>query len=284
MDTKELMGHVKDSTQFHVPNGSAEGQHLYIRQIPVEYGGYNPKTYEGFRISKFMVLELVVALILLFIFIPLARKIKKGMPPKGRWWNLIESMLVFMRDDVARPAIGGKEADRFLPFIWTIFFFVLVCNLLGMVPWAGSPTGSWSVTSALALMTFLVVIISGMRKFGPVGFWIGQVPHMELPLAIAIVIKPMIFIIEILGLLIKHFVLSVRLLANMFAGHLVLAVIIGFIVMALETHVVIWSGVMVSSVIGATLLSFLELFVAFLQAYIFAFLSALFIGMAVHQH
>ena len=285
MDTSELMGHVKDSPSFHVPNGSAHGKHIEIPQIPVEYGGYNWETKEGIMVSKFMVLELAAAIILLAVFIPIARKIKTGRPPKGRWWNLIESMLLFMRNEVVRPAIGGKkEADRFLPFIWTMFFFVLACNLLGMVPWAGSPTGAWSVTSVLAIMTFLVVILAGMKKFGLVKFWTGQVPHMELPLVMAILIKPMIFVIEILGMFIKHFVLSIRLLANMFAGHLVLAVILGFIVMALESHVAVWSGVMLSSVFGATMLSLLELFVAFLQAYIFAFLSALFIGLAIHQH
>ena len=270
MDTAELMGHVKDADSFHLPGGV----HLHI---PQPFG-------EAFPITKFMVLELVAAVILLAIFIPIAQKIKTGKPPKGRWWNFIESMLLFMRDEVARPAIGGKEADRFMPFIWTMFFFVLVCNLLGMVPWAGSPTGAWGVTSVLAIMTFGVVTISGMKKFGVVGFWVGLVPHMDLPPAIAIVIKPMIFVIEILGLVIKHFVLSVRLLANMFAGHLVLAVILGFIVMALESHIALWSTVTLSSLFGATMISFLELFVAFLQAYIFAFLSALFIGMAVHQH
>lgn len=278
MDTAELMGHVKDATSFHLPGGV----HLQIPQLPPPY--YDPATGQGFMISKFMVLELIAAVLLLIIFIPIAQKIRTGHPPKGRWWNLIESMLLFMRNEVVRPSIGGKDADRFLPFIWTVFFFVLACNLLGMIPWAGSPTGSWSVTSMLAVATFLVVVVSGMRKFGPLGFWFGLVPHMDLPPVMAVLIKPMIFVIELLGLVIKHFVLSVRLLANMFAGHLVLAVILGFIAMSFEANIAVWTGVTISSVFGATMLSFLELFVAFLQAYIFAFLSALFIGMAVHQH
>ena len=105
---------------------------------------------------------------------------------------------------------------------------------------------------------------------------------MDLPLVLAIFLKPMILLIELLGLGIKHFVLSVRLFANMFAGHLILAVIIGFI--AETAHLAIWYGVMPAAVFGAVALNMLELFVAFLQAYIFAFLSALFIGMAVHQH
>jgi F-type H+-transporting ATPase subunit a len=231
-----------------------------------------------------MVLELVAAGLMIVIFVPLARAIATGRPPRGPLWNLFEAMLLFLRDEVARPAIGGKDADRFLPFVWTIFFFVLFCNLLGLVPWAGSPTGAWACTLALALMTFATVLAAGIKRYGPVGFWMGQVPHMDLPLVMAMLIKPMVFCIEIVGLAIRHFVLSVRLLANMFAGHLVLAVVLGFIAATAERHVALWMGVTVASVCGAVALNLLELLVAFLQAYIFAFLSALFIGMAVHQH
>jgi F-type H+-transporting ATPase subunit a len=123
-----------------------------------------------------------------------------------------------------------------------------------------------------------------MTKFGPVKFWTGMVPHMELPAILAVFLKPMLFVIEVLGLAIRHSVLAVRLLANMFAGHLVLAVIVGFIAASANTILILWLGVTIGSILGATALSLLELFVAFLQAYIFAFLSALFIGMAVHQH
>ena len=107
---------------------------------------------------------------------------------------------------------------------------------------------------------------------------------MELPGPMAIFLKPMMFAIDVVGLLIKHSVLAVRLLANMFAGHLVLAVIVSFITATAHTLVILWLGVTVSSLGGAVAISLLELFVAFLQAYIFTFLSALFIGMAIHQH
>ena len=266
----ELMSHVKDADAFHLPFGVT---------LPIP----QPLESFGLHLTKFMVLEVVAAVLMIAVFVPLARRIATGGRPRGKWWNLFEAMLVFIRDDVARPAIGSKDADRFLPFVWNVFFFVLFCNLLGMVPWAGSPTGAMGTTSALALITFATVIGVGMRKFGPVRFWIGQVPHMELPLVMAVMIKPMVFVIEVMGMGIKHFVLAVRLLANMFAGHLVLAVILGFIAQT-ASQGLIWYGVMPASVFGSTALSLLELFVAFLQAYIFAFLSALFIGMAIHQH
>jgi len=286
-DTAQLMSHVKDSKGFHLPNGTAEGLHVHIPQ-PVEIAkklGIEdpPHWLAELELTKFMVLEVVAAMLIILIFVPLARRIATGERPRGLFWNFFEAMLVFIRDEVARPAIGKKDADRFLPFLWTIFFFVLFCNLLGMVPWAGSPTGALGTTGALALMTFGTVVAAGTKKFGPIGFWTGQVPHMELPLVMAVIIKPMVFLIEVMGMGIKHFVLSVRLLANMFAGHLVLAVILGFIAQTAGAGL-IWWGVMPASVFGSVALSLLELFVAFLQAYIFAFLSALFIGMAVHQH
>ncbi len=278
-DPAKLFEHVKDTTDghhyFHLPGDTL---------IPIPQPFYDPATGNGFMITKFMVLELVAAAIIMIVFIWFARKIAGGRPPKGRFWNMVEMMLLFIRDEVARPAIGKKDAGRFLPFLWTAFFFVLGCNLLGMIPWAGSPTGAFAVTGALAVMTFVTVVGAGMMKFGAVGFWVGQVPHMELPLVMSIFIKPMVFAIEVMGMFIKHFVLAVRLLANMFAGHLVLAVLLSFIAATAELHLLLWSGVTMASIFGATALSMLELFVACLQAYIFVFLSALFIGMAVHQH
>ena len=237
---------------------------------------------DTFLITRYMVLEIVAVALMLAIFIPLARRIRTGKLVKGRFWNLFEAFLLFIRNEVARPAIGGHGADKYLPFLWTVFFFILFCNLLGLLPWAGSPTGSLAVTAVLAAMTAIVVVGSGMRKFGPVGFWVGLVPHMELPLPLAIPLKPMVFAIEVLGLAIKHGVLAIRLLANVFAGHLVLAVVLSFIKATADSWM--WYGVMPVTILGATALNLLELFVAFLQAYIFAFLSALFIGMAVHQH
>ncbi len=278
----QLASHVKDAPYFEVPKcilpEHTEGK------IPLpDFGTVDLFGLEiHLRLTKFMVLEVVAAVLMIVIFVPLAWKISRGSPPRGRLWNLFEAMLVFVRDEMVRPAIGRPDADRFLPFLWTMFFFILFCNLLGMIPWAGSPTGSILVTGVLALLAFSMVVGAGMKKFGVVGFWIGLAPHMELPLALAIPLKPMILGIEILALLIKHIILAVRLLINMFAGHLVLAVILGFVEVFAGTAA--WFGIMPASVLGAAALSLLELFVAFLQAYVFTFLTALFIGMALHQH
>jgi F-type H+-transporting ATPase subunit a len=266
----------------------------------------------GFGISKYMILELVLAGILLLLFTRLAAMLRTGDAPKGRFANLFESMILFIRDQVARPAIDSHDhhdehhdghdhgahghavaghavrehhdGDRFVPLLLTMFFFVLGCNLLGMVPWAGSPTASFSVTLALAGVTLLTVVVAGMVKFGFLGFFKNQVPSMDLPLPLAILLKPMIFAIEMLGLGIKHLILAVRLLANMVAGHLVLLGIMGLISAAATYSMGMWATVTGISVVSCTLFSILELFVAVLQAYIFTFLSALFIGAAVHQH
>jgi len=275
LDPDTIFGHVKDATEFHFPFG-------YHVSIPQPF--YDEATKSGFIITKFMVLEVAIAIILVLIFVPLAIRMRRGAPPKGRWWNLMETFLLFIRDNVARPSIGEKEADRFLPFLWTAFFFVLGMNLMGMLPWMGSPTGDLSATLALAIGTFLVVTLSGMRRFGPIGFWTGMVPHMDISPVMAIFVKPMILGIEIMGMFIKHLILAVRLLANMYAGHLVLSVIMTFIVVSLKLNFFLASGITLSSLFGATCLSLLELFVAFLQAYVFTFLSALFIGMAIHEH
>jgi len=287
-DKAELFGHVKDSNSFHFPNGVQYDLPKFGTIDVPDWSLFGwvdvPALHIELQLTKFMVLELIAAAMMLVLFLSLAWRIRGGRPPRGRLWNMLEVMLLFLRDRVARPAIGSKDADRFMPFIWTIFFFILFCNLLGLIPWAGSPTGSFAVTTTLAAITLATVVGAGIKRFGAIRFWTGLVPHMELPLVMAVFIKPMVFAIEVAGLLIKHFVLSVRLLANMFAGHLVLAVILSFIAATAGQSTALWSGVTLSSLFGATALNLLELFVAFLQAYIFAFLSALFIGMAVHQH
>jgi F-type H+-transporting ATPase subunit a len=274
LDPNELFSHVSDSPEIHVPQALTPNHTGHVA-IPQPFG-------DKFPITKFMVIELAVALILCAFFIGLAKALKGGAIPRGKFRNMLEAMLLYFRDNVARPCIGHHDADRFVPFLWTIFFFVLGCNLFGLIPWMGSPTGALAVTGTLAFVTFMVVMGSAVAKLGPVGTIRSFVPHMDLSPGLKILLVPMIFCIEVFGMLVKHGVLAVRLLANMMGGHVVIAVIMAFI--AASAQSLWWWGVMPASVFGATALSMLELFVAFLQAYIFTFLSALFIGMAIHPH
>lgn len=244
----------------------------------------------GVCISKYMIIEFLVLLVIFIAYRWLAVRAAQGGRPKGKCWNLLEALLSFVRDHIARPAMGGHDADRFVPLLWSIFLFILGCNLFGMIPGFGAPTSVWGNTLAMALVTFSVGVFCGMRRFGVVGFFLNQVPHMEIPLWIALFIKPPIFLIEMLSLMIKHLVLSIRLLANMVAGHLVLQ---GVLAVAFGAEAALqwqsyptwqWSMAAVIAVTGSALFSVLELFVAFLQAFIFTFLSALFIGAAIHHH
>ena len=275
LDPNELFSHVEDSDELHVPRilTPDKSGHIKIPQpLKTEPPIYEARTGQpiidsnfkplDLKITKFMIIELVAAILLCVFFIGLAQALRGGALPRGRFRNMLEAMLLYFRDKVARPCIGGHDADKFVPFLWTIFFFVLACNLFGMIPWMGSPTGSLAVTASLAFITFLTVVGSGMKKLGPVSFWKAQVPHMDLPPVLKVFLVPMVFVIEVFGLLVKHGVLAVRLLANMMAGHVVLAVIIAFI--AASAQSLWWWGVMPASVLGATALSLLELFVAFL--------------------
>jgi len=298
-----LFHHVQDATYFEVPrfmdfdrsgetvksDGTyiADG-HINIPQFfehaPDEASGagglFAPPRYQ---LTKFMVLQAFAGLLIFCGFIWLAGRVKDGGMAKGKLANMLEAVVVFIRDEVAQPAIGSKkDTERYLPFLLTLFCFVLVCNLLGMIPFFGAATGSIAVTGVLALITFAVVLGSGVSRFGVIGYLKNQLPHMDLPLAMAIGLKPMVFAIELFGLGVKHFVLAVRLFANMLAGHLILAVFMAFIQVTADSLLVY--AIAPVSVLAAVALSCLELLVAFLQAYIFVFLASLFIGSSLHPH
>ena len=260
LDPGHLIDHVKDSHYFEFPRQMGGKMHLpqIVDAKPATNAFIEPL---DFQLTKFMVLEGIAAIIMILILVPLAWKMAGGRPVRGRLWNALEGILLFVRDEVARPAIGKKDADRFLPFLWTIFFFVLTCNLLGMLPWMGSPTGAMGTTATLAMLTFAMVVGAGSKELGVVGFWKAQVPHIDVPPALGILLKPMIFAIEVIGLGIKHFVLAVRLLANMFAGHLVLGVLVAFVAaiwlhpsVTTVTHP-LFLGVSGASIFGAVAIS-----------------------------
>jgi F-type H+-transporting ATPase subunit a len=262
-----------DHPTFELPWGRA-GKVVALPDIPLP-GGYH------FQITRFMVLELIVAGLMLLIFLPLARHVARRPVSRGPFMNAFEAAVLYIRDKVARTSIGGHGADEFVPFLLTVFFFILFNNLLGLVPGGGTATGNINVTLVLALSTLAAVLYVGIRASGPVGFWVTLVPHLDVPRPLKLLLWPLMFAIEVAGLLIRHFVLAVRLFANMLAGHVVLGVILGFILLVHGTLSYVVTPV---SLLGVVFLSLLELLVAFLQAYIFTLLSALFIGSAAHPH
>jgi F-type H+-transporting ATPase subunit a len=233
--------------------------------------------HHEFGLTKYSILMMVAAGLILWIYLPLAKKIKNGEPPTGLFWNAFESLLTFVRDKIARPNIG-KDADQYVPFLWTIFLFVLFCNLLGMVPFLGSPTASFTVTAVLAVSVYVFIHVNSIMKFGWKNHLKAFAPPLDMPLYLKIPILGMLWPIEFLGLIIKCFVLAVRLFANMFAGHIVLGTILLFIPLLANASESLFWTVSIASWMGVVALSLLELFVALLQAYLFTFLTALFFG------
>jgi len=244
-------------------------------------------------ISKFMLLELIAFAIIVAIFLPAARRIAKGGVPRGRLTHGVEAVLLFIRDQVAVPTLGEHESKRFLPYLWSLFTFILVVNLLGMIPFLGSATASIAVTAVLAFVSFCVIHYNGIKAAHGFGHYLHTFQvKIERDSAILKILAPIIelgiFFLEVLGAFIRGIVLAVRLFANMLAGHTALFVILSFIAMigvAAEKGQAdsFWFFVITPlSVLTITALSVLELFVACLQAFVFVFLTSTFLGMALH--
>ena len=230
--------------------------------------------------TRQLVVLLLVAVLLPLIFIPVARRIRsKGVEkaPSG-FANAMEALIIYFRNEVVRTNIG-HGADAFTPFILTLFFFILGMNLIGLTPLGITPTANVSVTAALAIISFIVIEVSGFRALGPVGY---AKTIFFMPPGVPTFMKPFILgiltIVEALGKLTKPFALAVRLLANMTAGHTLILAIMGMIL-------VLQSYLMGVTAVGmASALMILELFIAFLQAYIFTMLTSVFIGLIRHAH
>ena len=265
-------------------NKSLSGKIFIPQPFATLRNAYEVQT--GIGITRYIVIEVVVALLCILMFKWLAGRVSSGKAPKGKVWNLLESFVTFVRNGIVVPAMGEHDADKFMPFFRTLFMFVLGCNLMGMIPFVGAPTSSFATNGGLALMVFAIGLVLGIKQFGVMGYLKNLAPSLGLPIYLAIPIVPLVWAIEALSLLIKHLILAVRLLGNMVAGHLVLLGFlgIGFGVHAVSMSSVNWGFAASISILAATLLSFLELFVAFLQAYIFTFLAAMFIGNATHHH
>jgi F-type H+-transporting ATPase subunit a len=223
-----------------------------------------------FSITRHLVFMWFAVVVLLIIFIKAARSYRSSSVPKG-FTNLLEVMIVFVRDEIAKPTIR-KGYEKFVPYLLTAFFFILFLNLLSLVPWGVAVTGNISVTATLAIITFVVTQAGGIMKNGFFGYFKGLVPH-----GIPGWLLPVMVIVELLGLFTKPFALAIRLFANMFAGKIIIYSLIGLIFIL---HTIFVAPV---SVAFSLFIFMLKLLVSLIQAYIFTMLSSLFIGMAVHQ-
>jgi F-type H+-transporting ATPase subunit a len=222
-----------------------------------------------FSITKSVVSILLAAFLMFFLFSSLAKSYaKNGGIAKGAG-RIFEPLVLFIRDEIAIPNIGEKHYKRYMSYLLTIFFFILFLNIFGLTPLGINVTGNITITFSLAILTFLITNLTANKNYWGHIFWMPGVPK-----PMRIVLAP----IELLGVVIKPFSLMIRLYANIFAGHIVLMSIIGLMFIFKS-----WLGSSLSFGLSFAL-SILEILVAFLQAYIFTLLSALYFGAAVEEH
>jgi len=255
-----IVHHITNSNEWNV-----FGYHLQLPQ-------FEPITFFGLQIdlsiTNHVVMIWIAAIFLILIFAISFRK--RSLVPVGVA-AMLEMMIIFVRDEISIPTLGEEDGRKFTPLIGTFFFFVLTCNLMGIIPLFSTPTGNINITTALALITLGTGQVFGMIRHGFFGHFKALVPS-GVPLALI----PLMFVIELMGLLAKHFALLMRLFANMFAGHIVIFAFLALIV-------IFKSYLAAPFAIGfAIFINFLEILVGFIQAYVFTMLSTLFIGMSLH--
>lgn len=226
-------------------------------------------------ISKHLLMMGIASVILLVLLPLLIRSRSKALAP---FRAIIEIIVLFLRDEVVYPNLGHKGAG-YMGYFSTLFFFILVLNLIGLVPYGATATGNLAVTAGLAVTTFLLINFAGIREQGLAGYF-GHI----VPKGVPGWLYPLLFPIELIGLVTKAFALCIRLFANMIAGHIVILAFISFIFIFGSLSAVVGFGVAPISVGLVLFTLLLELFVAFLQAYVFVFLTAIFTGAAMHPH
>ena len=215
---------------------------------------------------------LLTGLLMILAFAGLAKGYKKGAIPTG-FGRVLEPLVIYVRDEIARPNIGEKKYAKYMPFLLTVFFFIWILNLLGLTPLGFNVTGNIAITVCLALFTFIIVQFSGNKDYWKHIFWMPGVP-----VPMKIILMP----IEILGMFTKPFSLLIRLFANITAGHFVVMSLIALMItLKAQFGAVGSTGI---SLLLTLFISIIEILVAFLQAFIFTMLSSLFIGMAVEEH
>ena len=275
-----MMHHLTDSHEIELPWGV---WHL-PQWEPVHLG---PLVID-FSPTKHVVFMALAAILVATIMIVAARQAERSRRdgahrgPKGIA-NVVEAFVLFLRDEVALANIG-HGGERFVPFVVTLFFFILFTNLLGLLPWGSTATGNISVTAALAIMSFVAIEVAGMMSLGAKGYLgtIFYAPHGMHPVGRALMMVIMTPV-EFLGKFTKPFALAIRLFANMNAGHFIILALIGLILLAMQTASVAAVS-LVGPLVMAVMIMILELFVAFLQAYVFAMLTSVFIGLIRHAH
>ncbi len=258
---------------FSLPaEGPAKGKIVRTLAAPGD-----PRVYD-FSITKTVLAILISAALMLFIFISVARAYarNRNQAPKGMQ-SMLEPIIIFIRDDIAKSSIGEKKYEKYMPYLLTIFFFIFLNNVLGLIPifpGGANVTGNIAVTMVMAVFTFILTTVNGNKHY-----WVDIVNTPGVPWWLKLPL-PLMPIVEIIGLITKPFVLMVRLFANITAGHIIALGFISLIFIFGAMNAALGYGVSVVSVAFMIFMNLLELLVAFIQAYVFTLLSALYFGLA----
>ncbi len=319
--SKLILEHIADSYEWHITKigdhnlsiplpvilySKSSGFHFFIsnkfQNGTVSYSGFRigneESKYKGkiveiladgsevrpfdFSITKNVASLFISIILLLLIFLSVAKRYKEGYDraPKG-FQGMLEPIVLFIRDDVVKASIGEEKYRKYLPFLLTIFFFILINNLMGLIPilpGGANLTGNIAVTMVLALFTFVTVMFSGSKDYYT---HLVNAPGIPWWLKFPVPLMPLV---EIMGVFTKPFVLMLRLFANITAGHIIALGFYSLIFIFGEKSVYAGYGFSVVTILFTIFMGLLELLVAFIQAYVFTLLSALYIGMALEQH
>jgi F-type H+-transporting ATPase subunit a len=259
----------------HAAHGHAE--HLFATSLPAALDIFDmDPEHEGAQLvlTNLQIFQVAAVLLCLVCFAGIPAKIRSGRMDKLS--SFFAGWAMWIRDEMVYPVMGKHEGAKYLPYFLSVFFFIVFMNLLGLVPWSATATASLAVTGALALTTFLAMIVCGMAVQGPIAFWKHLVPHVPLPL------WPLMFVVELVGLLVKPFALMIRLFANMTGGHMVVLSFLGLIFFFGQSAPAVGYSVSPVAIAFAVFIMIIESFVALLQAYIFTQLSILFVGSSIH--
>jgi F-type H+-transporting ATPase subunit a len=267
-----ILPHITDSDELDIPwIGSGWYRVVHLPHwAPIQIGSFSIDISPTKHVVMMMIAAILCCIILIAAARAQARHTARGQAPSG-FSGTIEATVLYIRNEVIMPAVG-PHGERFVPYLLTVFFFILVANLLGLVPYGSTATGNVSVTGMLAIIAFVVIEVSGMRALGKnyintVFYW----PH-DMPVWGRVLMTTIMTPVEILGKFTKPFALTIRLFANMTAGHVMVLALISIIFTFGSWLIGIFPLLMAVAIMG------LELFVAFLQAYVFTLLVASFIG------
>jgi F-type H+-transporting ATPase subunit a len=274
-----IMPHITDSKQLELP--CVKGLAEWACEVTLPTWNVKIGSREiDFGPTKHVVFLFLSALCVALVVILAARSHVRSTNSIGRPKGFaagLEVVMLYLRNDVFLPVLGRHGGERYIPFVLSLFFFILFCNLFGLVPYGSTPTGNISVTATLAIITFIVVEIAGMRSLGrgylgTIIYW----PH-DMPLGLKLLLSPIMTPVEIIGKFTKPFALTIRLFANMIAGHVIILALIGLIFM-------FGWFIAIAAIPMALFIMVLEILVAFIQAFVFALLASVFIGQIRAAH